>query len=321
MAYPVNPDEFGRYGESGECGGRAGKPGDVRVNCNDARALIQAHADGELGLESALEIERHLEQCADCARERAALAALSVALGDPALRFTAPDTLRRRVGAAALGEAAATMARAPQARAPSRRRPWLVGSGGMLGAMGAMGWTVAGAALAVLAIVTLNGNPGLWRLFNHATPLGNGAEVDMVAREVLNSHLRSLMPGHLMDVVSTDQHTVKPWFDGRVDFSPPVSDFAADGYRLIGGRLDYLDRRPVAALVYQRRKHIVNVFVWPAADGSQSAIQSAAHDGYHLLHWRRGAMNYWMVSDLNAQEMEVFAHLLRGESAPAAPNS
>jgi anti-sigma factor RsiW len=193
--------------------------------------------------------------------------------------------------------------------------------------VGAMGWAVAGAAMTVLAIVMLNGSPGLWRpfgsgtIFRNGTLLGNGAQAEIVGREVLSSHLRSLMPGHLMDVVSTDQHTVKPWFDGRIDFSPPVSDFAADGYRLIGGRLDYLDRRPVAALVYQRRKHIVNVFVWPAADGSQSAVESTAHDGYNLLHWRRGGMNYWMVSDLNPQEMGIFAGLLRGESAPPARNS
>jgi anti-sigma factor RsiW len=300
------------------------------VNCTDAKALIHAYADGELGLESALEIERHLEQCGDCTRERAALAALSAALGDPALRFAAPDALRRRVGAAMSGQAAEATAREPWRRRLRR----LVGNGeangravggifsGTVGGMlGAVGWTVAGAALALLAIVTLNSAPGLWRPFGNGAMFGDNARAEVVAREVLTSHLRSLMPGHLMDVVSTDQHTVKPWFDGRIDFSPPVSDFAADGYRLIGGRLDYLDSRPVAALVYQRRKHIVNVFVWPAADGSQSAVESAAHDGYNLLHWRRGGMNYWIVSDLNAQEMGVFAGMLRGESAPPARNS
>ena len=299
----------------------------MRVNCNDAKPLIHAYADGELGLESALEIERHLEQCADCARERAALAALSAALGDPALRYAAPDALHRRVGAALAGEAAIT-ARAPSARTPWWRLGWLVGEGeGGAIARGNAGWAVAGAALAMLALVVLNGSPGLWRTFRssapfgNGVPLGNGAEADVVAREVLTSHLRSLMPGHLMDVISTDQHTVKPWFNGRVDFSPPVNDFAADGFRLVGGRLDYLDGRPVAALVYQRRKHIVNVFVWPAADGSQSTVESTAHDGYNLLHWRRGGMNYWMASDLNAQEMRDFAHLLRGESAPPAPHS
>jgi len=293
------------------------------VNCNDAKALIHAYADGELGLESALEIERHLEQCADCARERATLTALSAALGDPALRFAAPDALRQRVGAAMSGQAPPVAT----ARAPWRR--WMrgfVGNGeangrAVGGIFGAMGWTFAGAALALLVVVTFNSSPGLWRPFGNGAMFGINAQAEVVAREVLTSHLRSLMPGHLMDVVSTDQHTVKPWFDGRIDFSPPVSDFAAEGYRLIGGRLDYLDRRPVAALVYQRRKHIVNVFVWPTADGSQSAVESTAHDGYNLLHWRRGGMNYWMVSDLNAQEMGVFAGLLRGESAPPARNS
>ena len=286
------------------------------VNCNEAKPLMHVYADGELGLESALDIERHLEQCADCARERASLAALSAALGDPALRFSAPNSLRQRMSAALAGEAVTTV-RAPAVRASWRRLRWF-GGAGIAGSNA--GWALAGAAFAMLAIVVLNGNPGLWRSFRSGAPFGSGAAAN-VAREVLTSHLRSLMPGHLMDVVSTDQHTVKPWFNGRVDFSPPVNDFAADGFRLVGGRLDYLDDRPVAALVYQRRKHIVNVFIWPAADGSESAVESTAHHGYKLLHWRRGGMNYWMVSDLNAQEMGDFARLLRGEGASPAPHS
>ncbi|MGZ6175913.1 MAG: anti-sigma factor family protein, partial [Candidatus Binataceae bacterium] len=247
------------------------------------------------------------------------------ALGDPALRFSAPDALRRRVGAALAGEAttaAATGPRAPSARTAAWRRGWSVGRGDGGGKLGwAAGWVVAGAALAMLALVMFNGSRGRWRPFGNGALFDGGAPADVIAREVLTSHLRSLMPGHLMDVVSTDQHTVKPWFDGRVDFSPPVADFAAAGFRLIGGRLDYLDGRPVAVLVYQRRKHIVNVFVWPSPDGSQSAIENTTHDGYNLLHWRRGGMNYWMASDLNAQEMSDFAGLLRAEGAPPAPHS
>jgi anti-sigma factor RsiW len=291
--------------------------------------LIHAYADGELGLEMTLEIERHLEHCAECARERAAIAALSAAIGDPGLRFAAPDALRQRVSAALLDATAigSTTTAAPRARASWWTRwPWSLapesGGAGATGAWGALGWTVAGAALAMLAIVVLNPGGGLRRPFGSGAFLGGGGEqASIVAREVLTSHLRSLMPGHLMDVISTDQHTVKPWFNGRVDFSPPVNDFAADGFRLIGGRLDYLDGRPVAALVYQRRKHIINVFVWPAPDGSESAVQSTAHDGYNLLHWRRGGMNYWMVSDLNAQEMNAFARLLRGGRASTAAPS
>ena len=299
----------------------------MRVNCTEARALLHAYADGELGLESALEFERHLEQCVDCTRERAALAALSAALGDPALRFSAPDALRRRVGAALAGEATTTAAataaglRAPSDSTAAWRRGWSVGRGDGGGLLGwTAGWVVAGAALAMLALVMFNGSRGRWRPFRNGALVDGRAPADVIAREVLTSHLRSLMPGHLMDVVSTDQHTVKPWFDGRVDFSPPVADFAAAGFRLIGGRLDYVDGRPVAALVYQRRKHIVNVFVWPSPDGSQSAVESTAHDGYNLLHWRRGGMNYWMASDLNAQEMSNFAGLLRAADAPPAPH-
>jgi anti-sigma factor RsiW len=281
------------------------------VDCNDAKTLIHAYADGELGLESALEIERHLEQCAVCTREREAIATLSAALGDEALRFKAPAALRARLGAALVGAAATT------AHAPWWRPRWLPGRG--LGS-GMVGWMVAGAAFAALALVIFSGSPRIsWPVGNGALS-GASALPDVLAREVLNSHLRSLMAGHLLDVVSTDQHTVKPWFDGRVDFAPPVNDFAADGFRLIGGRLDYLGGRSVAALVYQRRKHIVNVFVWPAADRSESAVKSVEHDGYNLLHWRRGGMNYWMVSDLNAQEMDTFAGLLRAETAAPAPH-
>jgi anti-sigma factor RsiW len=281
------------------------------VNCNDARALIHAYADGELGLESALEIERHLEQCAGCAREREAIATLSAALGDEALRFKAPAALRARLGAALSGAAAST---APAPWWPPRWLPTR-GTGGGIG-----GWMVAGAALATLALVIFSGSPRIsWPVGNGALS-GASASASVLAREVLNSHLRSLMAGHLMDVVSTDQHTVKPWFDGRVDFAPPVNDFAADGFRLIGGRLDYLDGRSVAALVYQRRKHIVNVFVWPAADSSDTPVKSVEHDGYNLMHWHRGGMNYWMASDLNAQEMNTFAGLLRAESPAPAPH-
>ena len=285
------------------------------MDCNDAKTLIHAYADGELGLESALEIERHLEQCAVCTREREAIATLSAALGDEALRFKAPAALRTRLGAALMGAAATT------AQAPWWRPRWLPVRGrgnGMGGGTG--GWMVAGAALAALALVIFSGSPRIsWPVGNGALS-GASAPAGVLAREVLNSHLRSLMAGHLMDVVSTDQHTVKPWFDGRVDFAPPVNDFAADGFRLIGGRLDYLDGRSVAALVYQRRKHIVNVFVWPAADNSDSAVKSVEHDGYNLLHWRRDGMNYWMASDLNAQEMNTFAGLLRAASAAPAPH-
>jgi anti-sigma factor RsiW len=118
-------------------------------------------------------------------------------------------------------------------------------------------------------------------------------------------------------VVSSDQHTVKPWFNGKLDFSPPVHDFSGRGYPLLGGRLDYLQERPVAALVYGRRQHVINVFIWPTA-GPETPAPPIARRGYHLLHWATPELAYWVVSDLGLAELTEFAGLLRlGDSAAA----
>jgi anti-sigma factor RsiW len=122
------------------------------------------------------------------------------------------------------------------------------------------------------------------------------------------------MVNHLTDVASSDQHTVKPWFNGRIDLSPPVTDLAAQGYPLVGGRLDYLNRRPVAALVYKRHQHVINLFVMPAEGGVVPANAAASLNGYNLRHWREGALRFWAVSDLNAAELEEFERLVRTQS-------
>ena len=136
------------------------------------------------------------------------------------------------------------------------------------------------------------------------------SENDAITHEAVSSHIRSLMAEHLEDVASTDQHTVKPWFSGKLDFSPPVADFAAAGYSLVGGRLDYLRGRTVAALVYQHRKHVINVFVWQVPDTRESIASPVTQQGFHVIRATHGRMAYWVVSDLNATELAAFAQML-----------
>jgi anti-sigma factor RsiW len=134
---------------------------------------------------------------------------------------------------------------------------------------------------------------------------------ERLAGQVIDGHVRSLMVAHLSDVVSTDQHTVKPWFSGKLDYSPPVRNLAAEGFALVGGRLDYMDKRPVAALVYRHKLHTINVFVWPVSDKSLSSDGTVSQHGFNVTTWQQEGMQYWAVSDLNVADLNRFAELLR----------
>jgi anti-sigma factor RsiW len=250
------------------------------VDCAETQQLIHGYLDGELDLVTSVAVERHTQECPACAATYRRGRALREALRGGSLAFAPPADLRQRVRAA--------LGRVSNGR-PARRVPaWPV-------------LAVAAASLAagvLLAVVLLRA-------------YGSRPAGDALAREVVASHVRSLMEKHLKDVDSTDQHTVKPWLTPRVGYGPPVVNLKDEGFPLVGGRLDYLDGRPVAAVVYQRRQQVINLFVWPAEGGAETGPEAQTRQGYHLVHWTRGGMTYWAVSDLNPDELQTFARLLR----------
>jgi anti-sigma factor RsiW len=259
------------------------------MTCTEAGTLLHAYADGELDLLRSLEVEAHLGGCTACANELANLKALRAGLRDDALYHPAPARLERQIRAT-LREARRVEGRT---RYASARYVWA--------------GTAAAAAL-VLVMIAVNGVPPF-------TPRGS----DFDAREVVDDHLRSLADNHLTDVLSSNQHTVKPWFDGRLDFTPPVQDFVNQGFPLIGGRLDYLNNRPVAAVIYRRRLHIINLFIAPAEHTADTSPQSRVEDGYNIVHWTKSGLSYWAVSSVSVGELETFAQLVSAKTATPTP--
>ncbi|HXO03699.1 MAG TPA: anti-sigma factor [Stellaceae bacterium] len=240
--------------------------------------LVQAELDGELDAAQAAALEAHRTDCPICRAAQAELMrARGLMRGD--LYEPMPDDVRTRV-MARLRQVAP-----PPAPAPRRRRNWDWLRGPSIG----FGLGAACAAAISLLVVLPERN-------------------DLID-QVVADHIRALQPGHLEDVVSTDQHTVKPWFDGRIDFAPPVRDFAAEGFPLRGGRLDYLGGRPVAALVYQRDKHIIDLYVWPASGAGPHLAGDTTIQGYNVVHWAAGGMNFWAVSDVERSQLDDFAAL------------
>jgi anti-sigma factor RsiW len=247
--------------------------------------MVQAYADGQLGPAEALEIERHLASCDSCTAAYRSQRALSTAIGDTSLYYKAPQGLRDR-----LGETIAQTPEPAAAPVPVRRRgrPML--------------WRSLSLAASAAFLVVMTA--AIATRFNQVSPQ------EQTLRDVVAGHVRSLMVNHLADVPSTDQHTVKPWFNGKLDFSPPVKDLASEGFPLIGGRLDVIDDRPVAALVYRRHAHYINLFIWPS--GQQSGTEEmTSRRGYNIIHWTQSGMDCWAVSDLNRGELEEFARLAR----------
>jgi len=243
------------------------------MECLHYRDALDARLDGELTPDEARDVDRHLATCANCAREYETLSATHRLLSENLMRYAAPDVLKARIRGA-IAEAAA----APR---EARRAPvwWRAVAAGVVIA-------AASSALTVAAV--------------------NRGRPDTAADELLASHIRSLQPGHLTDVVSTNQHNVKPWFNGRVDVSPSVPNLDSLGFPLVGGRTDYVRARAVPVMVYARRQHMINVYAWPAASADASPPNDLSRNGYHFVTWRTGGIEYWAVSDLNAAELHAF---------------
>ena len=257
------------------------------MNCEETQNLMNAYVDAELDLVRSLELEEHLHDCSLCSTAHQNLQLLRGAVKE--LYYKAPAQLQKRITIAIRKEA-----KSERNEVKSERKFSL------------WSWRpiYVAASFAFIAILS-------WSAIRM---LSIRSENDLLASEVIASHVRSLMAAHLSDVMSTDRHTVKPWFNGKLDFSPPVQDLADGGFPLVGGRLDYLNNRPVAALVYQRRQHYINLFIWPSTGGSDASRELSAQ-GYNVVHWSTREMTCWAVSDLNKRELEEFSELMRSRLA------
>jgi anti-sigma factor RsiW len=280
------------------------------MNCEEAIKLMDGYWDGELDPITNQAIEQHLRSCRNCEQAYETHGALVRAIGSAAPYYKAPAELRERIQSSLREKVAERPTRnvvrdvrqvfrrnQPELRTSLWGTPW--------NWLGLAGLGVA-AAIIFAAIIALNLVPRLQR---------PGTD-QLLATQLIASHVRSLMANHLTDVASSDQHTVKPWLDAKLDFAPPVVDLSSEGFPLVGGRLDYLDNRPVATLVYQRRKHFINLFVWPAASNATGARKAMSRQGYQLLHWVDSDFNYWAVSDVNESELQTFKQQFEEQVAP-----
>jgi anti-sigma factor RsiW len=251
------------------------------MRCTDCRDAINAYVDQELLPDEQRDVRDHLASCPDCQREHDVLVVTTRTLKEGLVRHRAPDVLKARIRSTLARSDAADSADAAEPRAV---RP-------------SFSWAKLAAAGALIAVVS----SGLT-----FAAMRQQSQAPMLAAAVLTSHIRSLMPGHLVDIASNDQHNVKPWFNGRLDVSPTVPRLDSLGFPLLGGRVDYIENRPVAAVVYGRRQHIINVFSWPAPTRGELRPSVSTERGYHLVHWRRDGLELWAVSDLNLPELRQF---------------
>jgi anti-sigma factor RsiW len=246
------------------------------MNCEQAREWLDAYADRELDLARSVEVEEHLGHCPDCSKIHEGLRTLQTAIATHAVCFRAPKEL------CVIPETAPALSN-------RRRRD--------------SGWRMAVTAAVCLLIGAVGFSSGYFLKFRP-----NDRRLSDL---VVAAHVRSLQVEHAVDVASSDRHTVKPWFQGKLDYAPQVIDLSNQGFNLRGGRLDYLTDRPVAAIFYHRRAHAINVFTWPVSIDQEATVQRISAQGFHIRNWQRLGMAYWVISDLNDVELDEFVELLR----------
>ena len=275
------------------------------MNCEEIKNLMDAYLDGELDPMTSRRIEEHLRECHKCEQAYEVETAMAHAISQAAPYYKAPLELRERIQVS-LREAIGvpTNRGAIEDDSLPVRRPEAVRRGVFFDMP--WNWLALAAAIVLAAIVASSFLPRLRQ---------PGAD-QFLATQLIASHVRSLMADHLTDVASSDQHTVKPWLDVKLDFAAPVVDLSGDGFPLIGGRLDYLDNHSVAALVYQRRKHFINLFIWPTTPADSKEQKMVEREGYHLVHWADGDFTYWAVSDVNIIDLETFKRSFEQQVPP-----
>ena len=252
------------------------------MSCQRAQELIHGFVDGELNGPQTEEVERHIDHCEDCKLEYGTQITLRSSFQDTSLYYRAPTHLKKSIRASLEKEVSANV--------PRRAFRW--------------GWAFVGVSLTVLLAIGI-----VWKivpLFIHPSP------DELLGQEIVTDHVRSLqMPNHLAAVISSDQQTVKSWFNSKVDFSPPIRDFVDRDFRLYGGRLDDLNNKTVATIIYQRRSHYINLYVWPAEHQHTTDAVTTQREGYNLIHWTTSGLNCWAISDLTNAELRDFADLVQ----------
>src|SRR6184192_4919022 len=272
------------------------------MNCEEATKLMDGYLDSELDPITSQKIEQHLRECPKCDQAYKIHGSLIRVIGNATPYYKVPAELREQIQSSlrdavgakdkgGIGQPGQLSVPRPQ----GERRPVL--------SQVPSNWLALAAAIMLGALITA--------VFLPRMRAPNADQ--FLATQLIASHVRSLMANHLTDVPSSDQHTVKPWLDAKLDFAAPVVDLSGEGFPLIGGRLDYLDNHPVAALIYQRRKHFINLFVWPARPGATETKETMTRQGYHLVHWTDSDFNYWAVSDVSDSDLQTFKQLFEGQ--------